>query len=316
MGGGLDVYTDGSKLDQDTGWGFWIADPGGNPLSVGGSLGPETSVFQAEITAISKAAEMLLAEGPDTGWVNWECSEVNLWVDSQAALLALDQNFCNSKTVEACVQTLNRLGENRRVVLHWVKAHVGHMGNEVVDEIAKSGARNELQGISEIPVPNSHLRSKLRQGLMVEWTKIWKNLDQARQTKKWFPEPDLGMSSKLFTLDRYAFGQMVQVITGHNYLNYHQNNLGRVSSPLCRYCQEANEESWHIIKECPAFALSRGEAFNVPGNISSTGLLRVPSLLRKATIGYLFSPDGVEQMGESDGNLSQGGSQAEPGSPN
>ena len=61
------------------------------------------------------------------------------FVDSQAALLTIDKPTVNSYTVERCIAQLNKLGKKMSVTLKWVKAHVGHIRNEVADELAKAG---------------------------------------------------------------------------------------------------------------------------------------------------------------------------------
>ena len=60
--------------------------------------------------------------------------------DSQAAVLALQSSFIHSSIVEECLTTLNRLSEKNKVILQWIKAHVGHVGNEAADLYAKLGS--------------------------------------------------------------------------------------------------------------------------------------------------------------------------------
>ena len=57
--------------------------------------------------------------------------------DSQASLKALDSCRADSKLVLDCIRALNKLGRLNRVVLVWVPGHVGVMGNEMADELAR-----------------------------------------------------------------------------------------------------------------------------------------------------------------------------------
>ena len=96
-------------------------------------LGNTTTVFQAEITAIRKSAQMLHNYG-------YENQTITFYSDSQASLTALDKLTVKSDTVEKCLNALNELGKKNNVHLRWVKAHVGIHGNEIADFLAKKGA--------------------------------------------------------------------------------------------------------------------------------------------------------------------------------
>ncbi len=61
--------------------------------------------------------------------------------DSQATLLALNTLELTSQLVARCVEGLNQLGQDNTVVLHWVKAHVGHELNDAADALAKTCAQ-------------------------------------------------------------------------------------------------------------------------------------------------------------------------------
>merc|ERR1712083_942164 len=91
------------------------------------------TVFQAEVTAIKKSAEMLVNK-------KVESETITFFSDSQASLAALNKLTVKSDTVEKCLNALNALGKNNSVHLRWVKAHVGIHGNEVADFLAKRGS--------------------------------------------------------------------------------------------------------------------------------------------------------------------------------
>ena len=66
--------------------------------------------------------------------------------DSQAALKALDSCRVDSRLVLDCIRALNKLGRLNRVVLVWVPGHVGVMGNEMADELARKGSERAMCG--------------------------------------------------------------------------------------------------------------------------------------------------------------------------
>ena len=67
------------------------------------------------------------------------------------------------------------------------------------------------------------------------------------------------------------------LITGHNALNYHRNKIDREIDYECRFCQEDDETTWHILTECPVFLRSRRDIFL--GKQITDGQWTVPELV-------------------------------------
>ena len=116
----IEVFTDGSRVDGLAGAGFYFLDKT-QELDVtecSFHLGQTTTVFQAELFALTKAAEYITENAPPN-------QEAYIFVDSQAALKAVGANFVTSRSVSDCIAALNRAAAGRRLTLRWVKAHVG-----------------------------------------------------------------------------------------------------------------------------------------------------------------------------------------------
>ena len=56
---------------------------------------------------------------------------------------------------------------------------------------------------------------------------------------------------------------LVQIITGQNKLNYLSHKINPNISELCRFCEEEQETSIHILSECPVFTELRVETFQL-----------------------------------------------------
>lgn len=287
----LSLYTDGSQLmTEHTGAGFVTFLCNQEQHSALFSLPDGSTVFQAEITAIQQAAEYLAAQPFP--------NPVIIYSDSQAALNALAKHTYNSRTVEKCIQSLNQAARSQLVRLQWVRAHVGHPGNERADELAKLGAMGMHQGtvrIPSLPTSPASIRLECKKLLLAKWTQKWQSRPDCRQTKQWFPAPDPLVSQQIMRLNRRSLSTLVQIITGHNFMNRHNAVIGDTEDPTCRLCMEDEETTLHIVAECPALARRRQEIFEVP--FLTTPLHWTPQMsafLSGASIGRLLGLEDLE----------------------
>ena len=129
----------GSSRDLgNAGFGFLITRENLPTIKQWGNLGPQATVFQAEVFAVHKAADMV-AE------LEFE-PEVHFYVDSQAAIFAITSVKCTSVTVYQCIKAIQVLiRRGSKVIIHWVKAHDGNKLNEEVDRLAKFGTTSQWQ---------------------------------------------------------------------------------------------------------------------------------------------------------------------------
>ena len=87
------------------------------------------TVFQAEIQAVYEACQYLLSIIAE-----WEIKYIKILTDSQAALLALSNTNIHSKTVLKTIDLLESLRiRSKTLTIAWIKAHIGHEGNEQAD---------------------------------------------------------------------------------------------------------------------------------------------------------------------------------------
>ena len=95
------VYTDGSKLNGRVGAGFYAEYPNNSPKQAFFHLGIYSTVFQAEVLAISEVAKNLLLD-------KMHNQSIVVLVDSPAAIKALIKCTVTSITVLNCIRNLNQ----------------------------------------------------------------------------------------------------------------------------------------------------------------------------------------------------------------
>ena len=244
-------YTDGSRMNDSSGYGLGITRGDILVANENGQLDSRNTVFQAEVYAIHKACVKLREIGT---------RDVTIFSDSQSALSAIGSVKIRSKVVSNCIRELNSLGNTSDVKLMWVKAHCDHSGNEYADSEAKLGTTN-VDNLVKLALPKSYAIGKISLAMYNQWNSRWIASKDCRQTKIWFPVVNIKKSNHLLNLKRRDLGHMVQFITGHNRLNYQQNKIDPSVNPFCRFCLQEKEESWHLIGKCPYFRPSRRDIF-------------------------------------------------------
>ncbi|GBM43112.1 hypothetical protein AVEN_222168-1 [Araneus ventricosus] len=154
------VYIDGSKTDEGTGSAYCILENYGIIASWQGKLGHSNSVFQAEIITIRMAIEAASSLH----------KPIEIWTDSLSTLMAI----LNPKSHHSMVREIQTLLHSHKLIhLRWLKAHVGYLGNECADQLAK-------EAISKgdpffLPKPLSYLKSEIKSAALNIWQDNWDN---------------------------------------------------------------------------------------------------------------------------------------------
>ena len=251
------VYTDGSKIDGQTGSGLAVYK---NNKEIGGEyyrLPDDCTVFQAEVTAVTKAAELLTRLRDST------MKYVKIFIDSQATISALGNPRITSLTVAKAVESLNQLANSStKVTLVWIPAHKGHAGNERADTLAKKGAQtSDPRKYISAKKPHATVRAEVRRQAMTDWHREWTRSSLANHAKSFYAGPHTGKAKFVYKLARLELGRFVRIITGHNNLNFFQTKIGLADNPSCRFCTEGNETITHLLSECPRFFHTGRELF-------------------------------------------------------
>ena len=152
------VYTDGSKINDQVGSGVFITRRDTTLAEHKVRIPDCSTVYQAEIMAIKEAA-LLLAAIPDL-------TTVKFFVDSQAALRTFQAPFLKSKLAYQTILALNQV-KHEQMIFVWTKAHVGNPGNEQADQLAKDGST--LPDIHQIPAPACSTAQLVEQSIRSLW---------------------------------------------------------------------------------------------------------------------------------------------------
>ena len=67
--------------------------------------------------------------------------------------MALDNTKIKYKTTLDAVLVINKLRDNNRVLIRWIPAHSGYVGNKKEGTLAKKGANNIDATLLKLPIP-------------------------------------------------------------------------------------------------------------------------------------------------------------------
>ena len=182
---------------------------------------------------------------------------VKIFSDSQAAIMALDTSEMTSLLVKQTKITLNNLAtRTQRLTLVWIKAHVGHEGNEEADKMAKQGTLNK-EKYKQIGTPQAEIKSRISKFIR---DKEWQAYTEGKHTKEFYTQNDKNKAKSLLTLSRFELSRFIGLITGHGNLAYFYSKLEQGSNPICRFCRERNETFIHLM-ECPRLRTYQNDCF-------------------------------------------------------
>ena len=246
----VNIFTDGSKSEFGVGSAYRIVIDNVIYRQDNFTLPSYSSVFQAEIHAINKAAENLLMLPSD--------KKMNFFVDSQAALRALCSSEITSKLVKDTWDKLVDILNEMEFV--WIKSHSGNEHNDAVDTMAKEAALNHLPGENILP-SKRYVRDLVIEKLREEWDLQWHEYRDGRQSKIFYTGQDKLRAKEACKLTRRKLSRLIRIVTGHNGLLYHQHNIENSVDPTCRYCENDIESFSHFLLDCPSFDADRQNIF-------------------------------------------------------
>ena len=128
---------------------------------------------------------------------------LRLFSDSQSAVVALDSSEITSQAVKDAKTALNKLASTtKHTVLVWIKAHVGHAGNEAADDLAKQGTVSEKS--VKIGIPHCEMKRLIEEMIRKKWNAEWNEYEEGKHSKEFLTGNDKNKAKKLLELFRYV----------------------------------------------------------------------------------------------------------------
>ncbi|GBM55300.1 hypothetical protein AVEN_272367-1 [Araneus ventricosus] len=258
----FEVYTDGSRIEDETGFAVCIFQENNNIENHLYKLKSHNSVFQVELAAIHCAA-------------NWAASKnvsINIHTDSLSSIAAIKSASARSSFVNNIKQDLVKI--KHLVGLSWVKAHVGIQGNELADQQAKLATTTGVDTI--IPAPRSYVKRLLNKLMIKEWNDYWRqyNSTSGARVREYLEH----VSPKFLIHSKF----LIFFLSGHGPFPFYLCRFKILDSPLC-VCGQVGDadhytfscsltQKFHLVK--PADAHKRAWFQNLINNSQALNKLK------------------------------------------
>ena len=143
--------------------------------------------------------------------------------------------------------TLQISGLNIQLV--WIPSHVGIIGNEVADKLAKQGLQHGKID-EEISTDKTEFRSNIKKLMLQKWQEFYNNDTKGAFYKNLQPQVDYKVKNTFNTWKDEV--QLFRLRSGHCYLNEYKSRIFKDVPSDCDICQEPETVS-HLLFDCPGY---------------------------------------------------------------
>jgi hypothetical protein len=114
----------------------------------------------------------------------------------------------------------------------------------------------------------SAIKRELKDNMESEWTRRWQSSTDFRQTKVWYPAPDMQKSEQLMKHTRPTVGRRARILSGFPFFQKQSDIIAQSRNPplgdvSCRHFGEDDKTPIHIICDCGHFVQHRLDTIGV-----------------------------------------------------
>ena len=255
----IKYFTDGSKSEDGVGAAFtkWENDSMVNSWAI--SLHPTCSSYKAEIIAIENALDDAISDSSDS---------IAIISDSQAALSAL-KSPSRDKLIEDIRLKLKRINRHKSVKLGWTKAHVGNVGNESADRLAKDISRIRPTKCEE-KLDRMTIKHIIKDQIRMEWQYLFDS-----RNMKWSYKFNSKISRKmrLDTFNNFEMELISNFVCGSIALNGKKHLWGLRNDPYCPTDYGVTETPKHFLFDCSNNVQLRNDIMKI--SAEETGIRQI-----------------------------------------
>lgn len=196
-------------------------------------LNSDNSIYQAELIAIKFAIKWIMIS---------EHTKAYIFTDNRASFLVLQRAFPSNEIIREIFEEV--IKNNRKsIYIGWTRAHVGTLGNERADTLAKEAIDKENADIYENEkYPISVIKKYCKDNCIKEWQEYWKNTPKGSDTYLILKKVDNNFLCSSQVIQYY--------LTGHGSSPAFLKKIGKRRSDNCN-CGIKGDVIHYIFGRCP-----------------------------------------------------------------
>ena len=141
--------------------------------------------------------------------------------------------------------------QNWNINFHWIKAHAGHHGNELADQLAKEAASSTEGNESYKRIPKSTVLRELNEDSLRQWQMEWDKTTKGQITKDFFPVIHDRLKLKINITPTFT-----TMTTGHGKINSYLYRFKISETPTCP-CGSMEQTIDHLLFQCKLLGKER-----------------------------------------------------------
>jgi hypothetical protein len=132
--------------------------------------------------------------------------------------------------------------QNWKIEINWIKAHAGHHGNELADQLAKDAATSRDINVCYKRNPKSAVLRELNELRVTKWQREWDNTTKGEITRNFFPKIADRLKLKINITPKFT-----AIVTTHGSITSYLYNTKQLTAQCAATKAQNKQQTAHCL---------------------------------------------------------------------